>query len=179
MSASLKLRALKHVFLPGASTIETGTYGGETSRALASLGFKVHTIEISESISAAVFPKLEAMGIKCYLGDSAEILPTLIDALRASGETSANFWLDGHWSGGITGTAEGHETPIVAELQAIRARRQSLERVVVAVDDVRCFGNDPAYPDKKFLVDWATDLDLRFFFLADIFVASTERHANL
>jgi hypothetical protein len=51
--------------------------------------------------------------------------------------------------------------------------------MVVAVDDLRCFGNDVAYPDKYFLIDWARRNALHAYFLADIFVASTESYFDL
>lgn len=54
-----------------------------------------------------------------------------------------------------------------------------LARVVIAVDDVRYFGNDPGYPGKRFLVDWAGANGLEFYFLADIFLATTQRFADI
>lgn len=174
-----KLKALQRVFLSGAPVIETGTHLGDSTRAFAALGHEVHTIEVSEELSAAIFPGLEALGISCYRGDSALVLPRIVDALLARGLNDVNFWLDGHFSQGITSRAQGYDTPVVAELEAIAARRARLARVVIAVDDVRYFGNDPGYPGKRFLVDWAGANGLEFYFLADIFLATTQRFADI
>lgn len=174
-----KQSALQRVFVPGAVVIETGTYHGDSSRFFAGVGFVVHTIEVSESLAARVFPGLHRAGVTCHQGDSARVLPDLLMTLADEGVDTVNFWLDGHWSGGVTGTAATHETPIVAELAAIASLRQRFRRLVVAVDDLRCFGNDPAYPDKYALIDWARDNSLRSYFLADIFVASTDAYGDL
>ena len=79
----------------------------------------------------------------------------------------------------MTSTAPAYETPIVAELVAIEHFRRNFRRLVVAIDDFRCFGNDAAYPDKHFLIDWARKNSLKSYFLADIFVASTEQYVDL
>ena len=79
----------------------------------------------------------------------------------------------------MTSTAPTHETPIIAELAAIAELRRHFLRVVIAIDDFRCFGNDAAYPDKYFLIDWARRNSLKSYFLADIFVASTESYFDL
>ena len=174
-----KQSALKRVFIPEEVVIETGTYHGDSSRFFASAGFPVHTIEVSETLAERVFPGLRRIGVTCHQGDSARVLPELLMTLADEGVDEINFWLDGHWSGGVTGTAVTHETPIIAELVAIAELRPKFRRVVVAVDDLRCFGNDAAYPDKFFLIDWARRMSLHTYFLADIFVASTESYPDL
>ena len=174
-----KQSALKRVFVPGAVLIETGTYHGDSTRFFSGAGFPVHTIEVSETLAAKVFPGLRRIGVTCHRGDSAVLLPELLATLADEGVDDINFWLDGHWSGGVTSTAPTHETPIAAELAAIGELRRKFRRMVVAVDDMRCFGNDAAYPDKYFLIDWARRNSLHSYFLADIFVASTESYPEL
>lgn len=174
-----KYNALKRVFVPSAPLIETGTYLGDSSRHFASCGYPVHTVEVSPELSRTIFPALRSIGIKCYQGDSGVLLAGILEDLRNAGETAVNFWLDGHWSKGPTSKAEAYETPIVPELQTIGSRRSAFTKLVVAVDDVRCFGNDPGYPSKKHLVDWAVSNNLEFYFLADIFVASTETYPDI
>jgi len=179
MPLASKQSALKRVFTPGAVVVETGTYHGDSSRCFAGAGFPVHTIEVSEQLAARVFPGLRRIGVVCHQGDSASVLPGLLVAIADEGTEDVNFWLDGHWSGGVTSTSPTHETPIVAELAAIAEARRRFRRLVVAVDDFRCFGNDAAYPDKYFLIDWARRNALHTYFLADIFVASTESYFDL
>jgi hypothetical protein len=176
---SAKKNALIMVFLRDAPIIETGTYLGDTSRDFAKLGYEVHTIEISRKLSDAIFPMLKAMGVNCYWGDSGILLPQIIQNILGGGTNKANFWLDGHWSGGITSRADDYETPIVRELNSIATFLPQFASVVIAIDDIRCFGNDPSYPSKRYLVDWAEAHKLHFYFLADIFVASTEVYRDL
>ncbi|MFI5071953.1 MAG: hypothetical protein ACHP8A_13780 [Terriglobales bacterium] len=179
MSDDAKKNALVRVFLSDAPIIETGTYLGGTSRKFAKLGYEVHTIEVSQKLSDAAFPMLNAIGVNCYCGDSGVLLPQIMQKIFASGRDKANFWLDGHWSGGITSRAEDYETPIVSELNSIAAFLPQFGSVVIAIDDIRYFGNDPSYPSKRYLIDWAEAHSLHFYFLADIFVASTETFSDL
>jgi hypothetical protein len=67
------------------------------------------------------------------------VLPGVLQQL----ERPALFWLDGHYSGGITAQADRH-TPIVQEL--IHIFSSASPGHVVLVDDARCFGTDPQYP---------------------------------
>ena len=50
------------------------------------------------------------------------------------------FWLDGHYSGGVTARGS-KETPILDEVDKILSTKES--RHVLIVDDARCFGTDP------------------------------------
>jgi hypothetical protein len=174
-----KQNALVRIFVPGAPVIETGTYHGDSTRAFASRGYPVHTVEVSQDLARTVFPGLEALGVHCHQGDSGVILGDILDDLHKSGAPAVNFWLDGHYSGGPTSRAEAYDTPIIPELESIAARRARFSKLVVAVDDLRCFGNDPIYPQKRYLVDWALAAGLEFYFLADIFVASTETYHDI
>ena len=130
MPLGAKQAALKRVFTPGAVVIETGTYHGDSSRFFAGAGHPVHTIEVSETLAAQVFTGLRRIGVTCHRGDSARILPELLATLRDEGVEELNFWLDGHWSGGVTSTAPTHETPIIAELVAIEQLRRHFRRLV-------------------------------------------------
>jgi hypothetical protein len=174
-----KQNALRRIFIPAEPVVETGTFQGDSTRAFASRGHQVHTIEVSQDLARTVFPRLQSLGIRCYQGDSGVLLAGILDELVAARAKGVNFWLDGHWSGGPTGKAEAYETPIIPELDTISSYRRRFLQLVVAVDDLRCFGNDPGYPGKKYLVDWAVANDLKFYFLADIFVASTENYPDI
>jgi hypothetical protein len=160
--------------LRDAPVIETGTYLGYMSRNFANLGYEVHTIEVSRKLCDAIFPMLQSIGVKCYCGDSGVLLPQILQKLFESNTTRANLWLDGHWSGGITSRASDYETPIINELNSIASYLPQFKSIVIAIDDVRCFGNDASYPSKRYLVDWADAHKLHFYFLADIFVATSE-----
>ena len=87
MPLAAKQAALKRVFTPGAVAIlETGTYHGDSSRFLAGAGFPVHTIEVSETLAARVFPGLLMIWAPCYCGgDPARVLPELLNTLNDEG----------------------------------------------------------------------------------------------
>jgi hypothetical protein len=179
MNDIAKKNALTRVFLRKAPVIETGTYMGDMSRTFAKLGYEVHTIEVSRTLSDVIFPTLQSIGVHCYCGDSGVMLSKIMQKILNGGATKANFWLDGHWSGGITSRASDYETPIVNELNSIASYLPQFKSVVIAIDDVRCFGNNTSYPSKKYLIDWAETHNLHFYFLTDIFVASTETFNDL
>ena len=67
-------------------------------------------------------------------GGSGRVSPEVIE--RLDGRTI--FWLDGHYSGGVTAGGES-DTPVVQELAAILADPNS--RHVILIDDARCFGS--------------------------------------
>lgn len=114
--------------------IETGTYTGYTTEAVANMKVDVTTIELSERIYNLTRQRLSGhANIRFLLGDSGVVLPQVLDETR---EPSV-IWLDGHYSEG--GTAKGQtETPILEELKAIFKHRD--KRHVVLIDDIRCFG---------------------------------------
>ncbi len=84
------------------------------------------------------------------------------------------FWLDGHFSGGITfkGT---RDTPIKYELEIISENIEAFERITVFVDDFRCFAKSASsaepYPPRAYLVNWAEQLELSWTIEHDIFIA--------
>lgn len=120
--------------------VETGTYLGQTVAATKNKFKEVHSIEISEKLyqrAKKVFQKDE--NVHLYLGDSATTLPQVISRL----DQPTLFWLDGHYSGGITEKGD-KETPIMKELEAIFSSPRKGN--VVLVDDARCFVGKNDYP---------------------------------
>ena len=123
--------------------IETGTYKGGTTWCLLDEFRQIHTIEIVSDLASLArerfrkFPKVTVIQ-----GDSAAVLPELCGSLSGP----CLFYLDGHYSGGITGKGES-DCPVMTELQAIFDHTPHPFRIVI--DDARLFGADPAYPDLK------------------------------
>jgi hypothetical protein len=110
--------------------VETGTYLGDTTVAVADNFAECFTIELSPALHARAASRLSGKShVKCLLGDSASVLRTAIEQIEAS----ALFWLDAHHSGGETADS-GHD-PIVEELRAIY-RNGKLNHVVL-IDDAR------------------------------------------
>jgi hypothetical protein len=157
--------------LPGATWVETGTYRGETTAVLARVARRVYSIEPEPKLLARARARfLTTPNVEILGGLSEEILPALLP--RISGDVC--FWLDGHYSEGETFQGP-KDTPIIEELAAIAAVAPRLDRLVVMVDDVRCF--DPSqhgfadYPPKTYLIGWAERLGLVWHIEHDIFIA--------
>jgi hypothetical protein len=124
----------------GARTfVETGTYGGATAAWAASHFDRVVTIEAVPEIRDQAIAKHGALAnVEFILGDSRDVLPTLMRTVSGP----AVFWLDGHWSGGIT-YREGGECPLLDELPLVLATQGSH---AVLIDDARLFLCAPPQP---------------------------------
>ena len=120
--------------------VETGTYLGDTVEAMKHRFDKIYSIELSEELFRRAKERFASEEhIKLIHGDSGKVLEVVTKELTQP----ALFWLDGHYSAGITAKGET-ETPICEELKHI-LNVQPLGHVII-IDDARMFGSDPAYP---------------------------------
>lgn len=156
---------------PASLWIETGTYLGETTALLSQVASLVYSIEPEPRLYQQAVANFQASrNVKLLHGLSEEILPGLLPQLTGD----INFWLDGHYSAGITFKGP-RDTPVVQELAAVADNLDHFQRVTVLVDDVRCF--DPRnpeyadYPTADFLVRWATEHRFGWSIEHDIFIA--------
>lgn len=119
--------------------VETGTYLGDTLFALYPHFDKLYSIELSEHYHEKArqrfrkYPKIELIQ-----GDSAKQISNVVASLKEP----ALFWLDGHYSAGLTAKGE-KDTPIYEELTAVFS--SSLPHVIV-IDDARAFVGENDYP---------------------------------
>ena len=100
----------------------------------------IYSIELDQALYERATAKFKRDGhIKVLQGDSGEKIKDVLGDL--SGRTL--FWLDAHYSGGVTAMG-AQETPIEKELNTIFRMRDSDD--VILIDDARLFvgGND--YP---------------------------------
>lgn len=131
--------------------VETGTYKGDTVRALRHDFAMIHSIELDRDLFEAAERRTRRQrNVVLHLGDSAALLHGIAAVLQQP----ALFWLDAHFSGGVTGGEFGH--PVTAELAAVVGRRAGH---VVLIDDVREFGVAPGYPTLDNIRDFATAHD--------------------
>jgi hypothetical protein len=111
--------------------VETGTFMGDTTAAVADLFEQCFTIELSDQLYHRASERFAKAGnIRCLQGDSGHIISDLI---RNDLPGPALFWLDAHASGGVTVHA-GYD-PIFAELEAILADQETEH--VILIDDAR------------------------------------------
>ncbi len=133
---SLNASATRDLFLayPNFYFVETGSYLGEGIQMALDAGFPViHSIELSPILHAQCLERFKDFPqVHLWQGDSALILPLLLKQLKQP----ATFWLDGHYSHGMTARGK-HNTPLLAELQAIE--NHFIKTHTILIDDVRCF----------------------------------------
>lgn len=121
--------------------IETGTYLALMMEAMQPHFDSLTSIEISEYLNQrakSIFGHHANLNFE--LGDSGVKMAEVVKKFNEP----ILFWLDGHYSGGITGMAE-IETPIVAELEAIFAHPLASQHAIL-IDDARLFNGERDYP---------------------------------
>lgn len=170
----VKRRVLFRHAIHHATFVETGTFLGNTSAFLASFSKTLYTIEPEEKLYQMASHRFRNVSkIETLKGTSEDKLPELLPLL--SGDI--NFWLDGHYSGGITFKGDS-ECPVVTELEQIEKNLGCFDKVSVMIDDVRCFplfqmaeNNKSDYPPLDTLVDWARRNKFSWQIEHDIFIA--------
>jgi len=121
--------------------IETGTYEGIMVNAIYPHVKQVYSIELDEKLYEFARRNLkDKPNVQLYQDDSGEVLPQMLLDIKEP----CLFWLDAHYSGGITARGETN-TPILKELGAIL--RSPYDHVIL-IDDVRLFGKD-GWPEIK------------------------------
>lgn len=119
--------------------IETGTYLGDMVWAQKDIFNKIYSIELGEDLwKVAVNRFKNYPHITLLQGDSGKVLNDVVLHL----DKEAIFWLDGHYSAGITAKGD-KECPIFEELSAIF--RSKLDHVLL-IDDASLFNGSGDYP---------------------------------
>ena len=134
LTSYLRSRGLK-------TFVETGTFTGDTlAEVAADKTVQATSIELADYYYRDAKRRFSGyQNVTLLHGDSGKLLSEVVDKLQAP----ALFWLDGHYSQGLT--AKGAlETPIRAELQAIFS--SAIAGHVILIDDVRCFDGSHDYP---------------------------------
>lgn len=120
--------------------VETGTYYGEMIQALRGDFARLCSIELSPALHALARRRFAGdPRIEILQGDSGERLRDVVPTL----DRPTLFWLDGHWSSGLTAGADT-DAPVLRELDHILDGPDLGHAIVI--DDARDFGSDPAYP---------------------------------
>ena len=129
--------------------IETGTYRGDMLARVAKKSSirQILSIELDEALALeAQFRFRTNSRIEILIGNSGEVLRSACVELPQP----ALFWLDGHFSGGVTALGDT-TTPIFAELQAIHSCKRKKD--LILVDDIRLFDGTDGYPTLEELIE--------------------------
>ena len=133
--------------------VETGTYLGETVAALRPHFEHVYSIELDPRLYQAAVSRFRRYAeVRILHGDSGQLVRSLVPELSGT----VLFWLDGHYSGGMTALGEA-VTPVEAELEAIFRADASLEPIVL-IDDARLFTGEGGYPSIGALLQRTAEL---------------------
>jgi hypothetical protein len=121
--------------------IETGTYLGDMVHAMRRVFREIHSIELSRKLFEQAQGRFAAdPHIQLHNGNSGDILKALLPKLHEP----CLFWLDAHYSAGIT--VKGNtDTPIEEELEHIFVH-EFADRHVILIDDARTFDGRKDYP---------------------------------
>lgn len=136
--------------------VETGTYKGDAVEACRQKFEHLYSIELSEDLYKKAKERFKNYShIELLYGDSGLLLPKLLSRINGS----VLFWLDGHYSTGIT--AKGLlETPVLAEIKSIF--NSGINNYCILIDDARFFTGLHDYPKinvlKKIVKNYNKDL---------------------
>lgn len=150
--------------------IETGTYLGDMVKAVRKDFHEIYSIELGEALFTRACRKFSAFPhIHIIRGDSNEVLPELLSSIK----TECLFWLDAHYSRGIT--AKGPlNCPIIQELEAIK--NHSVKNHVILMDDARLFNGENNWPPLKEVLKLLKEINANYKIVVkdDIIRAYTE-----
>ena len=132
--------------------VETGTYLGDMVHAVEDVFDEIYSTELSKELYERAKRRFSSKDhIVILQGDSADVLPVVLSRVKEP----CLFWLDAHYSGGIT-TKGTKNTPIMKELYHIL--RHSVNGHVILIDDARMFTGNDDYPTIQKLQDLAASI---------------------
>ena len=151
--------------------VETGTYLGQTTKFLSENFRFVHSIEPSKKCLRIAKRNLRfSKNVALYEGTSELCLEEICSSL----DGDICFWLDGHYSEGIT--FKGNvDTPILFELETIKKYLGNFSNTVILIDDIRTSHIDKKnYPPLSFYVNWADSVGMDWIIELDSFIIKSK-----
>ena len=120
---------------------ETGTYLGDMIWAVKDNFRHIYSVELSEQLYRQAQLRFKKdHHITLLQGDSGKVIRETLKQIQES----CLFWLDAHYSGGIT-AKEDKLSPIMEEVVLIL--KHSVRNHVILIDDARMFVGRDGYPD--------------------------------
>lgn len=121
--------------------IESGTYLGDTVAFFVPHAQRIVSVEVEPSLYEDARRRFEGEPrVELILGDALDIVPQLVQMADAP----PLLWLDGHFSGGVTG--RGAEIEPAGTILHRLGRIPTPAGTTVVIDDLRLFGRDPEFP---------------------------------
>ena len=131
--------------------VETGTFIGNTLIGLRQSFQKLYSIELDKGIYRLAKKRLaDHANVEIIHGDSAKHLPKILNDISEP----AIFWLDAHYSSGVTGLGE-LQTPVLRELKAIFDH--PIKKHYILIDDVKDFNGLNDYPTVNALLNFISN----------------------
>lgn len=127
--------------------VESGTHLGDTVAFFLPHARRIVSVEVEPKLYEAAAARFAAdTSVELILGDALDIVPQLLQLVDAP----PLVWLDGHFSGGVTGRGQQVEPAgtIIHRLGRIRIPPGT----TLVIDDLRLFGFDPTFPTLDELV---------------------------
>jgi hypothetical protein len=119
--------------------VETGTYKGDMIFAQRRFFSKIYSIELSTLLFQRAKKRFRNLSSVTLLqGNSGDVIAGILKELKEP----AIFWLDGHYSGGITASSDKH-SPVNEELNSL-IDNNALQHIIL-IDDARAFTGEDGY----------------------------------
>ncbi len=132
--------------------VESGTYLGDMVAAMKRHFDRIYSIELDKELYESACARFKGAGrIQIIRGDSGVEMEHIVKSVARP----ALFWLDGHYSAGVTARGET-STPIYDELRHILPSLDAGH--VVIIDDARSFTGTGGYPTLAALSDFARSI---------------------
>lgn len=135
--------------------VETGTYLGEMVEAQLPNFKEIYSIELSEKLYRKASKKFKGQSnVHLLQGDSGKVMRQITSKLKSP----ALFWLDGHYSGGITALGD-KECPVIEELNIITS--DNIPHVIL-IDDARLFVGANDYPKVEDILSFCKNTHFKY-----------------
>ena len=142
--------------------VETGTYLGDMTNAVASIFDEIYSIELDPELFRLANIRFSGINkINLFQGDAGAVM---LDVLKQVNGPSL-FWLDAHFSSGATARGE-LDTPIQQELTQILNHPLAKHHIIL-IDDARHFNGQGDYPTIISLQKSATTAGFNQFSVED------------
>jgi hypothetical protein len=136
--------------------VETGTFRGDMVEAQKKKFRTVFSIELGVDLFNKATRRFKNdKNVTIVQGDSGKVLPKILLKINEP----AIFWLDGHYSAGLTTKGESN-CPIFQELDAIFSSKKFNH--ILLIDDARCFIGKEGYPTINQLTEYVKSKNAKY-----------------